>query len=314
MTTKAPRPESLVYGPVPSRRLGRSLGVDIVPYKVCDFDCVYCQLGRTTVHTLARAPYVAPNEVLRQVADRLRAGVRPDVITLGGSGEPTLNRALGEIVAGLKRLTDIPVALLTNGALFDDPAVRAECAGLDIILPDLDAGDEETFQRINRPCAGLTLERIVAGLEALRREFRGRIWLEVFLVAGVNDSEDAARRIAALARRIRPDRIQLNTAVRPTADASVRGVAAERMAALCGLFEPRAEIVAGFEKHATETPEISAEEVLSMLKRRPCTAQDVADGLGASLDAAAEALLLLEKARKVSAEERDGQRYYRARG
>lgn len=312
---------ALVYGPVPSRRLGRSLGVDVVPFKVCDFDCIYCQLGRTSVHTLERKVYVSPDEVLPQIEEKLRTGVRPDYITMGGSGEPTLNAALGDIIAAVRKISDVPVALLTNGALLSDPQVRAACAQADVVLPDLDAGDEETFRLINRPCKGLTLEKIVRGLEMFRREFTGRMWLEVFLVAGINDSDAQVKKIARLAERFRPDKIQLNTAVRPPAVESVGKVSHARLERLSSLFTPRAEVVADFAK-PVETESVGDEErrraaeedVLSMLRRRPCTIKDVAGGLGISDERAAAALARLSESGRARPVMRGGETYFSAEG
>ena len=184
-----------VYGPVPSRRLGRSLGVDLVPFKTCPFDCVYCQLGRTTRHTARRDDYVDADEVLAELREVLAGGVQADYVTLSGSGEPTLHRQLGRIIAGIKDLTSIPLAVLTNAALLSDPEVRRALLRADLIVPSLDAGEAETFARVNRPCPEVTFESVVAGLEALRREYHGTIRLEVLLVEGLNDGDG---QIAAL--------------------------------------------------------------------------------------------------------------------
>ncbi len=311
----------LVYGPAPSRRLGRSLGVDVVPFKVCDFDCIYCQLGGTTIHTLERRACVSPEEVLPQIEEKLRAGVRPDYITMGGSGEPTLNSALGDIIAGVKKITDVPVALLTNGALLSDPNVRAACAKADVVLPDLDAGDEQTFRAINRPVDGLRLENIVEGLEAFRKEFLGQMWLEVFLVAGINDSDAQVKDIARLAKRFRPDKIQLNTAVRPPAVDSVRKVSKERLEQVSAFFTPRAEVIADFSRPAErelsgdeERHRAAEEDVLNMLRRRPCTVRDIAGGLGISEELAAVAVERLAQQGGAHAVMRGGDTYYFAEG
>ena len=273
---------SLVYGPVPSRRLGRSLGVDIVPYKICSFDCIYCQIGRTTEHQPERKAYVTAAEVVPQVEDRLKTCARPDFITLGGSGEPTLNTELEDIIAGIKSITGVPVALLTNGSMMADPEIRRACCNADVIIPDLDAGDEETFRIINRPCESISFEDVVAGLIALREEFNGQIWLEVFFAAGINDSPQQAKKIADIAEKIKPEKIHINTVARPAAEADVSAVPRERLEELREILGPKAEIVADFSKHeAKSTGTVSRESVLDMLKRRPCTIADVADGLNA---------------------------------
>jgi wyosine [tRNA(Phe)-imidazoG37] synthetase (radical SAM superfamily) len=273
---------SRVYGPVPSRRLGASLGVDVVPLKVCPYDCIYCQLGPTRTLTAERAFFFSVEEVLAGVERRMRLWPPPDVITMAGSGEPTLYAGLGALIEGIKRLTDTPVVVLTNGALFHRADVRAEAARADIVLPSLDAGDEATFQLVNRPVPGLTLEQVVDGLAAFHRAYRGEVWLEVMVVAGITDTPEHIRAIARLARRIAPDRIQLNTPVRPTFEERAAPVPASRLAELGRLFSPAAEVIAewgeGGDQALRRAPE--SEEVLALLRRRPCTVDDVAAGLG----------------------------------
>lgn len=286
-----PTEQELVYGPVPSRRLGLSLGVDVVPFKTCPYDCVYCQLGRTTNKTLERAEYVPAEQLIEQLGRRLGQCARPDYITLAGSGEPTLHSRLGWIIEQIKQITDVPVAVLTNGALFYEPAVRADCAKADLVIPSLDAGDERRFRYVNRPHKQLTLERMVAGLEQFRREYAGQIWLEVFLLAGVTAMEVEVRKISSLVERIKPDRIHLNTAVRPPAEPYAEPVAPEQLQRLCQLFGPGAEVIAEFSRTA-EQPQFTAggEEVLALLRRRPCRAQDVATGLSIPLNDAIKRL------------------------
>ena len=270
------------YGPVPSRRLGRSLGVDLVPAKTCCFDCVYCQLGPTARTTLQRADYVPVEQVVSEVCARLADGPRPDYVTLGGSGEPTLHLSFGDVAAGIRECSDVPIALLTNGALFHLPEVRAACHAVDLILPSLDAGDEETLRRVNRPHPDLSIEQLVDGLVALRREFQGQIWLEVFIVEAVNSSREQVLAMAEAIGRIGPDRVQINTAVRPPADPGVKAAPPERLEEVRALLGERAEVIVpgrGFE----ELPEaaLRKDELLAVLRRRPCTLRDLADGLGA---------------------------------
>ena len=158
--------QQLVYGPVPSRRLGRSLGVDLVPLKTCTYDCVYCQLGRTTSKTVRRGRWVDPEAVGAQVRDKLSS--KPDVIALAGSGEPTLHAGIGAVIDGIKAITDVPVAVITNGSLLGRPAVRRELAAADIVLPSLDAPSEELFRRVNRPHESLHLADLIDGLVSFR--------------------------------------------------------------------------------------------------------------------------------------------------
>ena len=164
-----------VYGPVHSRRLGLSLGVDLVPYKTCPFDCIYCQLGRTTRRTVQRAAYVPVDKILGDLKRSLREVPKPDFITLSGSGEPTLHSGIGKIITGIRAITSIPIAFLTNGALLGDEDVRSGCRLADVVLPSLDAGDEAAYARVNRPAPGLTLRSLVEGLAGFREDFSGEI-------------------------------------------------------------------------------------------------------------------------------------------
>jgi wyosine [tRNA(Phe)-imidazoG37] synthetase (radical SAM superfamily) len=284
-----------VYGPVPSRRLGRSLGVDLVPFKTCTYDCAYCQLGPTTLKTVARRRWVDPDAVLDEV--RRRLGSEPDVIALAGSGEPTLCAGLGEIVSGLKGMTTVPVAVITNGSLLGQPQLQRELAGADIVLPSLDAFDEESYRAVNRPHELLSFGGLVDGLTAFRAGFAGQLWLEVLLLDKPGlDAE--VEMLAAQAAAIGPDRIQLNTAVRPPVESSARPVSRERLESLTVAFTPKAEVIAGVPAlHADQ--EATAADVLALLARRPCTAADVAAGLGIHQNTALKALTALEERRAV---------------
>lgn len=267
-----------IFGPVPSRRLGRSLGVDLVPLKVCPFDCIYCQVGRTTRKTTRRGPYVPAEDVLAELAERINAGLECDYITLSGSGEPTLHSELGRIIETVKQMTDIPVAVLTNGACLSDPQVRRELSAADVVLPSLDAGDAETFEKINRPDPQVSFPALVEGLKAFRREYAGQIHLEVFLVAGVNDGEQHVRKIRAIADEIGPDRIDVNTVARPPAEEGVGAVGPERLRQLCDILGPKARIIAPLGAEEA-TGQVGREDLLAMLRRRPCTVEDCARGL-----------------------------------
>ena len=270
-----------VFGPVPSRRLGRSLGVDLVPFKVCTYNCIYCQLGPTTTKTIERDDYVPVDEVLAQLDRKLRSDTAIDYITMSGSGEPTLDLSIARVIRHVKEITAIPVAVLTNGSLLHDQRVRSDCADADVVIPTLAAPDEELYQRIHRPAQGLTLESLVGSLELFRRDYQGQIWLEVFLLDGINDAEEHVRRIAQHAARIRPDRIQLNTAVRPTAETEARAVPRRRLESFCDAFRPRAEVIAEFSAiHDDQAQQVRREDVVTLLSRRPCTIEDIAAGLG----------------------------------
>jgi len=193
------------YGPVPSRRLGRSLGLDLVPLKTCSYDCIYCQLGRTTFKTVERRHWLRWEVVLEEVKRSLDA--RPDYITFSGSGEPTLHAGLGDLIDRIKSITSISVAVLTNGSLLWRPDVRRDLLMADLVIPSLDAGDDICFQCINRPHESLAFEQVVEGLVAFREEFSGQYWLEVLAVAPWTSGLAQMEKIATLARRIRPVRV-----------------------------------------------------------------------------------------------------------
>ena len=269
-----------VFGPVPSRRLGHSLGVDLLPFKTCTYDCIYCQLGRTTNKTLARKQYVPLSDVLADVKRKLEDGVKADYITLSGSGEPTLFSELGPLVTSLKSMTDVPIAVLTNGSLLWDEEVRRALLPVDLVVPSLDASDAAMFEYVNRPCRGISFERMVEGLVRFRQEFARPIWLEVMLLGGVTSGEQEAQALMAHINRIQPDKVQLNTVVRPPAEAFARPVSPARMEELANLFGSRAEVVTDF-REAHQEPEAAAkrEDVLDLLRRRPCSIGDVASGL-----------------------------------
>ena len=305
--------KSHVYGPVPSRRLGRSLGVDLVPFKVCSFDCIYCQLGSTTAKTIKRSEYVPVDELVEDVRAALSKGDRPDYITLAGSGEPTLHVHLDEVTVRIKKLADMPVALLTNGSLFYREDVRRDAALADLVLPSLDAPNAELFARINRPHASIEFGRLVDGLVQFRKEYAGQIWLEVFLLKGINDTDADVKEFNAHIERIGPDKIHLNTAVRPAAEANVLRVPPEDMGRLCELFGPKASVAAGFEDvHVPRHFAATRDQVLDLLRRRPCTLNDVADGLGVHANEAIKHLDALLGEHRIAAERRNIETYYRA--
>jgi wyosine [tRNA(Phe)-imidazoG37] synthetase (radical SAM superfamily) len=302
-----------LYGPVPSRRLGRSLGVDIVPFKVCTLDCIYCQLGKTTQKTVQRKEYVPAEAVLTELRGKLAEGLQADFITISGSGEPTLNSKLGEIVAGIKDLTEIPVAILTNGTLLYDKDVRLDCAKADVVLPSLDAGDEPTFRKINRPHADISIEKLISGLVSFRNEFAGQIWLEVFLVEAVNTSAAAIAKISEAIERIQPDKIHLNTAVRPTAEQNVKRVDIEKLNAIAVQLGRRCEVVADFtSQRCAERMVSKARDVLSVLKRRPCSLTDICSGLGISRNEALKYITHLRQQGLVHSEQKGDVTFFKA--
>jgi len=300
-----------VFGPVPSRRLGRSLGVDVVPFKTCTYDCVYCQLGRTTCKTVERKEWVPLEGVLDEVTSKLAK--RPDYITLSGSGEPTLFSRLGDLIDGIKRMTNVPVALLTNGSLLWQPEVREAIRAVDLLIPSLDAGDEAIFQQVNRPHQAISFDRFIDGLVASREACRGQYWLEVFLLAGYTATEAEVKKLAQYAGLIKPDRIQINTVTRPPAESFAAGVSRERLPELARLFDPPAEVVADYH-HVHEQTQfaVSRDEILSLLRRRPCSIDGIAQGLNMHPNEVVKYVEALQAEKLVETTWTSGKCFYRA--
>ncbi len=269
---------SQIFGPVPSRRLGRSLGVDLIPLKTCTYDCIYCQLGRTTCKTIERKEWVPLEAVLEKLTERLSS--KPDYITLSGSGEPTLYSRVDELIDRIKAITDVPVAVLTNGSLLCQEDVRHQLINADLVIPSLDAGDEAMFRLVNRPHEEISFEQMLNGLIDFRGEFRGEYWLEVFVVGAYTAIPGELAKLAECADHIKPDRIQLNTVTRPPAEKYAVGVSSERLAELTSIFHLPAEVIADFRGVHRQAEFVAGrEEILEMLRRRPCSIDDVADGL-----------------------------------
>lgn len=275
-----------IFGPVPSRRLGFSLGVDVVPFKYCSLDCLYCQLGPTTDRTLQRKEYVSPETILVELKIVLKKGGRIDYITFSGSGEPTLNSKIGEMIRRVKELTDIPVAVLTNGTLLSDPEVREELSAADLVVPSLDGGTEAAFRKVNRPHPDLSLEEIVRGIADFTSGFRGSVWLEVMLLRGINDTDFELGEIAKKIAEIRPESVQLNTVVRPPAESEAYPLSPEEMDRARDLLQSElskipVEVVADFQGKREEVmKEDIREAILTYLKRRPATLDDLSATFG----------------------------------
>jgi len=304
--------QSFVYGPVPSRRLGRSLGIDLVPFKTCTYDCIYCQLGRTTNKTCERKEWVSLENVLQELRGKL--DTKPDYITLSGSGEPTLCLRIGNLIEGIKRMTDISVAVLTNGSLLWLPEVRDELMSADLVLPSLDAGNEELFNYVNRPHPDITFDRMVEGLIQFRASYPGRYWLEVVLLGGVTGIAAEVERIARIVKRIGPDRVQLNTATRPPVEDFAFASSPEKLREFADYFSPRAEVIADFTR-SDGRMEFAGhrEDVLGLLSRRPCTVEDVAHGLGMHRNEAIKFVDELLSAEALQSEIREGRQYYKTK-
>lgn len=300
-----------LFGPVRSRRLGLSLGIDTVPNKTCTFNCVYCQLGRTTYQTISREEYVPANEVMAELADFLENDGRADYLTFSGSGEPTLNCKLGEMIARAKRLTNIPVAVLTCSALMSDAQVRHELAQADVILPSLDAASPRTFYAVNRPHGRLYLAEIINGLRQFRAEFSGRIWLEIMLVKGVNDQEEEIALLRRAIAEIQPDKVHLNTVVRPPAEEEVQALSEEELRAVQAKLGPPAEVIA----ERCTAPRLSLDsrlisEAVNLIARHPMTIEEISYYMNSKPEIIALLLKSLTRSGEVEARMHRGQVFY----
>lgn len=300
-----------IFGPVPSRRLGRSLGVDVVPAKVCTFDCIYCQAGRTTDRTVERAEYVPTADVIAELSDWLPGGAA-DYITFSGNGEPTLHSGIGEIIAWLKTNSGVPVAVITNGSLLYLPDVREELAAADLVVPSLDTANPVTFRRLNRPDPSLDIETVIEGLVAFGKEFEGEIWMEHFIVPGINDTPAELKALAEADVRITPVRVQLNTAVRPPAETTVRPMPYAELCAIAEKYFPGADVIAAYDgesagRRSAADPAATAK---SLMSRRPITAEDLARTAGIDVKLAEKTLELLVHGGEAAVVEQDGEKFY----
>ncbi len=236
-----------IYGPVKSRRLGLSLGVTLTPCKVCSFDCIYCQLGNTTQKVNETKEYVKAEEVIRELTVWLQNNIETvkdlNYISFSGSGEPALNSKLGYLIIEIKKITSVPIAVITNSSMLVYPQVRQAIAHADLIIPSLDAVNPEVFIKINRPHDSFKLEEIIQGLISLRKEFQGQLWLEVMLVHGVNDDLRHIKKLAEVIENINPQKIQLNSPVRSTAEAQVSAVEKSKLEKIKEILGQRCQII-----------------------------------------------------------------------
>jgi len=306
-----------LFGPVPSRRLGMSLGVDLIPHKICSLNCVYCECGKTTTLTHERKEYVPVDEVYRELRDFFLNNPDPDYLTFSGAGEPTLHSHIGEVIAFLKELRpEIPVAVLTNGTLFGDPLVRGEMMQADLVLPSLDAATDLALRRVNRPLRSLRAADYVEGLVSFSNEFSGEIWLEILILPGYNDGEENLEALKKAIGKINPTRIQLNTLDRP---GTVEGLLPARMTQLQEIATffgvKQVEIIAPPEERnqgkSYRTDVESA--ILETITRRPCTLADLEKILGLHINAINKYLGILEDAGKVETVEQERGTFYQVR-
>jgi wyosine [tRNA(Phe)-imidazoG37] synthetase (radical SAM superfamily) len=303
-------PVPYVFGPVPSRRLGISLGVDLTPLKTCTYDCLYCQVGKTTCVRAEPGPLVPIREVIRELDQKLKH-LTPDVITISGSGEPTLHSEIAQLITHVRTSRNYRIAVITNGSLLWRGDVREKVLGADRIMPTLSTASEETFRAIHRPHASITLAMVIRGLRDLRQQYQGELFLETMLLRGINDGEKEIDALKRLLEEISPDRIQLNTVARPPSDRSALALDRQRLEDIRNLFGSKAEIIADARPKAGDHPYDSlAVLITEMARRRPVRIVDVADALGIPADEAESVLSGLQAEGTLFSREHEGDLYF----
>ncbi len=292
-----------LFGPVPSRRLGISLGVDLVPHKVCSLDCVYCECGATTKLTLDRKEYILYDRVIKELDHYFTHNPDPDYITFSGSGEPTLNVRFGDVMEFIKqRKPDIPVAVLTNGTLLHQEQIRKELLKADVVLPSLDAATESTFRKLNRPHHDLNLEEYIRGLEQFRKEYSGKLWLEVLIIPGYNNDETNLNHLKAAFQKIQPDKIQLNTLDRPGTMDDLSAADQAELQRIVDVWQlNNVEIITKppERKNIKSYRKDKETAILETISRRPCTLEDLAKILGLHANEVNKYLSVLEADGKI---------------
>ena len=303
-----------LFGPVPSRRLGMSLGVDLVPKKVCSLDCVYCEVGKTTKLTLEQKEYIKFNKVKEELTHYFNNNPDPDYITFSGSGEPTLNVRIGEILQFIKQnKPDIPVAVLTNGTMFFDKKVRNAIKDANVVLPSLDAATENVFKKINRPHKDLNIDKCIQGLIDFRNEFKGEIWLEIFILPDYNDKKEELLELKKAVQKIKPDSVQLNTLDRPGTVPNLRGATREELQQVVDFWKlDNIKIIAASpERKNIQSYRNDIETaIIETISRRPCTLDDLTKILGIHINEINKYLDVLDTEDKIETVEQERGAFY----
>lgn len=306
-----------LFGPVPSRRLGISLGIDLVPHKTCSLDCIYCECGETTELTVERKEYVPVDEVLSELEDYFKNNPDPDYITFSGAGEPTLNSRIGDVVEFIRqKKPDISIAVLTNGTLLGQKEVRDALLGADLVMPSLDGATVASLKSINRPHPSIDIDSYIQGLSAFRKEFKGKFCLEIFILPGTNNSTPELTALKAAAVRIKPDLIQINTLDRPGVIAGIHAADRKELKRIADFFHPLpAEVIAKVPDTTSQRSYRNDMEaaIHETVLRRPCTPEDLAAILGAHINEIQNYLNKLEESGQIEAVHLDRGVFYQAK-
>ncbi len=306
-----------IFGPVFSRRLGYSLGIDIIPFKTCNFNCIYCECGRTTNHTMEIKPYVRTEEIINELKEVLKQERVIDYITFSGGGEPLLNSEIGKMIKKIKEITDKKIAVLTNGSLLYIPDVRKRILNADIVLPSLDAATQRTFERINRPVKGMKISKIIEGLTKFREEYKGRILLEILFIEGINDTQEELHALKKAVINIGPDEIHINMLDRPPAEEGIKSPPDKKIKEIYNFFKLtniKTVIVGYTTEEKQKLIEVSGDiktQIINFLKRRPETVENLSKGLGFSSVEMIKILSEIEKEGKIKSVILNGKTFYR---
>lgn len=304
---------SYVFGPIPSRRLGLSLGVDVIPPKICTYDCLYCEVGKTTRKIVDASSFITLDKIAAELETALIKN-SPDTITLAGSGEPTLNSEIDKIISFIRERTDIQIALLTNGSLFWKKDTLKKVLASDIILPTLSTVFSDTYKTIHRPCHGLSVSLLISGLKALRKRYQGLIFLEVVLLSGINDTEKEIEGLKRTIDEISPDKVQLNTIIRPPSDPRAMPVDMERMEIIKGFIGNKAEVIGYMPSRKQAVEHDSARlSVIEMARRRPVRLTDIAEALNKTPDRTERLIKGMLIKGDISEKRHEGELFYTAR-
>ena len=302
-----------LFGPVPSRRLGMSLGVDLVPHKICSLNCVYCECGRTTNLTVERKEYVPIDKVLAELEHYFKNNPAPDYITFSGAGEPTLNSRLGEVVKFIKENSKVSIALLTNATLLSNSKLITEISDIDLILPSLDAVSPKVFAKINRHNKTLKINEIINSLVKFKKHFKGKMWLEILILPNYNNSDAELVKLKEVIQKIEPDKIQLNTLDRPGAISDLKACSKEELEEIKEFWNlPDVEIIAKV-VNRTEIKSYRKDvesAILETIARRPCTVKDLSDILGKHINEINKYLDVLDEKNKIKTVEQERGVFY----
>ncbi len=300
------------YGPVPSRRLGRSLGIDIVSSKSCTANCIYCQIGSREPLPPIRKRFFPPGDIEADIDTAVAVTEDIDWLTFSGSGEPTLSNDLGQLVDHCKSIGTAPVCVLTNGTLLWMPSVRDGLSNADLVVPNLDAAAPELFKRIVRPHESITFDKYLDGMLDFSSEFEGSLHLEIVLVAGINDSDEHLHKLAEIVEKISPDGVWIGTIKRPPAETYVKPVSEETLLKAAGIIGKSSEIIHDYKSRGNEVfPSWDiAEKIIELLKRRPETAKNIAEGLSANYHETLKAISRLEESGEIIRKEKDNDIFF----